>query len=111
MTELEGGRVLKLMPDHHTVAMYGIHEYGDSGQHWRIESNGCLRNQEVSGKCLALEGSKQGAPLGMRDETGTDEQHWTLKDDKYVQSKVWNDELLKKGPLVLDVIWADISPS
>jgi len=109
MTELEGGRALKLMPDHHSVEMYGKGEYGDSGQHWRIESNGCLRNQDVSGQCLALEGSKQGAQLRMRGETGTDEQNWTLKDDKYVQSKVYNDEIFEKGPLVLDVVWADVS--
>jgi hypothetical protein len=108
MTELEGERVLRLMPDHHMVEMYGKDEYGSSGQHWRLEPNGCMRNRNVEGKCLAIEGSKQGALVFMHDETGTDEQFWRYTDDKYLQSKVLNDEIIHKTYLVLDVIWADI---
>jgi len=109
MTELEGGRVIRLMPDHHSIEMYGKGEYDSSGQLWRLESNGCLRNKDVDGKCLAIEGSKQGALVYMHDETGTDEQVWRYTDDKYIQSAVVNDEIINKGYLVLDVIWADVS--
>ena len=108
MTELEGQRVLRLMPDHHVVEMYGKGEYDSSGQYWRLESNGCLRNRDVEGKCLAIEGSKQGALVFMHDETGTDEQFWRYTEDKYLQSKVLNDEIIHKTYLVLDVVWADV---
>ena len=108
MTELDGNRCIKLMPDHHSIEMYGKGEYHEDGQHWRLESNGCLRNKDVDGKCLAIEGAKQGALVYMHDATGNDDQVWRYTSDKYLQSPVVNDEIINKGYLVLDVVWADI---
>ena len=108
MTELSGERALRLMPDHNSVEMYQKGAYDSKGQYWRIESNGCLRNREIEGKCLAVEGFMVGAFVSMQDESRANEQTWEYTNDKYLQSKVFNDVIIQKGYLVLNVMWADI---
>ena len=81
-TLLEGGRYLTLMGDHRNVEMFGRNEH--SGQLWRIEGNGCLRNKKTPTRCLAILGDYQGAPLEMLEGNGQDEQHWTFTDDNYI---------------------------
>ena len=93
----------------HDIEMYGKGEYHSDGELWRLEPDGCLKNKEAPGKCLALEGAKQGAPMRMRDPTGTDEQVWHYTNDKYLKSNVHTDNILHPiDYLVIDVYWADV---
>ena len=104
MSELEGEKVLRMMPEDHSVKMFGM---GESGQLWKIEPNGCLRNKDLNTSCLALE-EEGGALIYMQEETGKDDQHWTYTGDKYLESKIQVSQIDRaKEHLVLDVLSDD----
>ena len=91
------------MPDDLSVKMFGE---GESGQLWKIEPNGCLRNKELNTSCLALAGEGD-TLIFMKEETGKDDQHWSFTDDNYLESKIKVQSGLTANHLVLDVLWDD----
>merc|ERR1711963_290504 len=107
ITQLEGDRkgskMLRMMPEDLSVKMFGE---GETGQLWKIEPNGCLRNKELNTSCHAL--ADEGDTLiYMKEETGKDDQHWSYTDDNYLESKIKVGNGLGKECLVLDVLWDD----
>ena len=110
VTHLEGDRkgskMLRVMPEDHSVKMFGE---GETGLLWKIEPNGCLRNKELNTSCLTL--ADEGDTLiYMKEETGNSDQHWSFTEDNYLESKVKANSGLTASHLVLDVLWEDDVP-
>merc|ERR1712018_19509 len=99
----KGSKMLRMMPEDLSVKMFGESE---TGQLWKIEPNGCLRNKELNTSCLAL--ADEGDTLiYMKEETGKDDQHWSFTTDNYLESKIKVYSDLGANHLVLDVLWDD----
>ena len=75
---------MTMMLDARSILMYGKDHH--SGQHWRIDGNGCLRNKEHPTRCLAILGDNEGTTVGMQEcECDLNVQNWEYKSDHSVQ--------------------------
>merc|ERR1719228_1740751 len=83
-TQLQGSKVLTLMPDRQ-VRMHSKHH--DDHQKWRLKDDGCLVNKAEPKLCLALEGNIEGSLLSMHEANGAESQQWTYKDD-FFENKI-----------------------